>query len=188
MVKSRKLHLIERVLGVLAYVYGYELVEKLLSHLDEMSVEFNPVLNRVKQLNIGDKLVFTLRASDGYYLPVNEGVEYLKNVAYIRITDDAAEHVRKGKSVMCKTVLEVKNVEPGLDVPILDESGQVVAVGRVLVSEEECLELTRNVRDSSSDVFWLITITRLSNRTLLPVSLACPSALTNCAKLVTNHN
>ena len=49
----------------------------------------------------------------------------------VTVSDEAAEFVRKGKSVFCKFVVKVgRHVLPGGEVVVLDGAGSPIAVGR----------------------------------------------------------
>lgn len=126
-------YLIERVLGILTYLYGPYLKELLKNKI--ICVEYNPNLDRIKQVYVNESLKFTIRTSDGYLLPTINCNDLIKSE--VVISDDAVEFIKKGRSVITKSIVKYKNVEPGIEVFIKDRYGNLLALGRLILSPEE---------------------------------------------------
>ncbi len=133
--------LVERFLGVLTYLYGRDALEKIRGK--DIEVVYNPILNRIKGVIIDGKLSFVVRASDGYLLPLIEGAKYVDKA--VVVSDDAAEFVRRGRSVTVRSVIDMIGVEPGSEVVVKDGSGRILAVGRALLSDSEARSLKRGI-------------------------------------------
>ena len=133
---------IDRVIGVLSYLYGLNLNEELLSKL---RVVIDKVSGKIREIKLNDKLIFTSRASDRYVLPTIEGANLIKDVKYVIVKEDAKKFILEGKSLLVKGVKEVGKCLPGEEVILVDESGEVLAVGRLVLSKEEIESIQRGV-------------------------------------------
>ncbi|NPA23270.1 MAG: pseudouridine synthase [Crenarchaeota archaeon] len=138
----RDIH-IETVLGKLSYLYGESIIRYLKENLEKLSIRLTST-GRVRDIIIEDKLHFTLRMGDGYLLPTIEAAPHVS--LSVTVTDDAVPFVSSGRSVIAKTVLKVEGSPyPGEEVSVKDREGNVLAVGRLLLSEEEVRSVRRGI-------------------------------------------
>ncbi len=132
---------LELIYGKLAYLYGSDVARKLLEKGSSVRVTFSTT-GRPRHIYVGDKLVFTLRNSDGYLLPTLAGAEYVKYQVIVR--EDAVPYVRQGRSVIAKTVVSVsQDARPGYEVKVTSPEGEVLAVGRLILSLDEVRTVLR---------------------------------------------
>ncbi|OYT27160.1 MAG: pseudouridine synthase [Thermoprotei archaeon ex4572_64] len=141
MVRSRDPLIIEKVLGLLSYIYGNAIIERLKGM--DIEIDYNKLTGRIRHVYINGELAFTSRASDGYLLPTSAGIKYVDNE--VIINDEAVKYVSKGMSVIVKSVLDVKNSAPGSEVVIKDSKGTPIALGRLLLSLDEIKSLKRGI-------------------------------------------
>jgi len=137
--KTRDPYLIRRALTIISYEYGKGTVERLME--GDLSIEFNPVLNRVRQVYYNGELAFSIRASDGYLLPTLLGARFIDSYAVVR--DEAVPFIRQGRNVPLSMVIDIINARAGMDIAIKDQSSNVIGVGRLMVSPSELRGLGR---------------------------------------------
>ena len=104
--------------------------------IGEMGVTLSRKTNRIR--SVGDlqsgQILFSLRTSDGRYVPSFEGGLRIIKSGFeknrIFISKDAVPFVAKGKSAFCKHVLKVDdNIVPGLEVFVMSEDNELIAIG-----------------------------------------------------------
>ncbi|MGC8606765.1 MAG: PUA domain-containing protein [Vulcanisaeta sp.] len=125
--------------GVISYIYGPDVLKRLSG---EFRIEVGKT-GGLRRIYLGNKLVFTIRASDGRPLPTLEGARLIDRM--VIVSRDAAHFVRQGRSVMAKFVIDVRNAVPGDEVAIYSEDGELLGVGRLVLSKEEVLSVGRGV-------------------------------------------
>ncbi len=133
--------LLEKVKGIVSYLYGIDFANAILDG-GNIEVEVSRSTGRVKHVFVDGVMVLTLRASDGYLLPTIDGMkkvlERLGPQYYVKVRRDAAEYIARGRSVFTKHVIEVDpRVRAGMEVMVVDENCRLIAVGRALLSAKE---------------------------------------------------
>ncbi len=132
---------VETIYGKLSYLYGSDVAESVFSGNVDYVLSSR---GRVREVYIGKTLLFTLRVSDGYLLPTLEGSKHIKNV--VVVNDDAVPFVKSGKSVIAKSVVYIsEDVFPGEEVAVYSRSGELLAVGRLLLSPYEIRSVERGI-------------------------------------------
>jgi len=126
-------------LKILAYLYGNEI----LSRVRDIKVEVSPRTGRIRRIYVNGELAFTLRMSDGYLIPTLRGAELIGR--RVVVASYAVPFIRQGRSVMAKSVVRVDNANPGSEVAIYSEDGELLGVGTLLLSEEELRSVGRGV-------------------------------------------
>lgn len=104
--------------------------------VNEIAVSISRKTGRIRGISdkqTGERL-FSLRTSDGRYLPTFEGGRRLLKSGYeaqrIIMSSEASPFIASGKSAFCKHVLSVDpGVVPYSEVLLLDEDGNYLAVG-----------------------------------------------------------
>jgi len=125
--------------GILSYMYGRNILDKLSG---DLRVDISKT-GGLRRIYLGDRLVFVVRANDGRALPTLDGASLIDKVVVVR--RDAAPFIKQGRSVMAKFVVDVRNAVPGDEVAIYSEDGELLGVGRLLLSREEVLSVDRGV-------------------------------------------
>lgn len=95
--------------------------------------------NRLKQVNHEGRLFAVVRPNGAIALTLYSAEILSSSKVFLRnsvtVSDEAAEFVRRGKSVFCKFVLKVgAHVLPRGEVVVLDRRGDPIAVGRAKVA------------------------------------------------------
>ena len=125
--------------GVISYIYGSDTLRRLNG---DLRIEVSRT-GGLRRIYMGDKLIFTIRASDGRTLPTLEGARLIDKV--VVVSGDAAPFVRQGRSVMAKFVVDIRNAVPGDEVAIYSEDGELLGVGRLMLSMDEARSVGRGV-------------------------------------------
>ncbi len=105
----------------------------------------------VRRVYVDDKLLATLRPSDGFLSLTVEGAKRLMEAVgrrrhWVKVSQEAAPFVAKGRSLFAKHVEDADpNVRPGEEVVVLDGEGRVIAVGRAVLTGREMKLFRRGV-------------------------------------------
>lgn len=139
MVRTRDEFLINRALMIVAYVYGWDAANRLRGM--KIEVEYNATLRRIKHIYVDGKVAFSIRASDGLLIPTTYGASLIDS--WVKVNGETAAFVKQGRSVPAKSVIDVKNAVQNMDIAILDENGNVIGVGRLLLMPDEVRTVSR---------------------------------------------
>lgn len=121
------------IINIIAYLYGREAAEKLQQHVVE--IERNKD-GRIRRVYIDGKLAFVLRNNDGYLLPTIHGAMFLERKAVV--DSEAAKYVAMGRNVPAKYIISITpDVRANGEVAVVDPSGSIIAVGRLIYSIKE---------------------------------------------------
>ena len=118
--------------------------------IDRLEFTFSKRTGRIKNVLLDNNLVATLRTDGGLALTIF-GAELLMQSSNFKencvvVSNDVAEFIAEGKSVFCKHVVNCgNNVRIGSDVAVLDENGDVIAVGKAVLSAKMIREFKRGV-------------------------------------------
>jgi uncharacterized protein with predicted RNA binding PUA domain len=100
-------------------------------------------LGRVRQVWLGDDILCSIRASDGFIVLNRKGAELVRRALKpprLRVTvgDDAAPFVAQGKTVFAKHVVVADpEIRPAEEVLAVDSNDRLLASGRALLSGAE---------------------------------------------------
>ena len=106
---------------------------------------------RVRYVYVGSKLIGTIRATDGRFVPTVAGGALLHELlppGRLRVVapKEAAEHVAHGRSLFCKHVVGADpEIVRGEEVLVVDEEGRLLAVGKAALSGREMVEKNAGV-------------------------------------------
>ncbi|MBW6451164.1 MAG: tRNA guanosine(15) transglycosylase TgtA [DPANN group archaeon] len=149
---EEKDHFLE-IRSVLMFQYGKKAIN-IFKNMDlehEISLEISKKTKRIRRVLNKDKLLGTLRASDGLFIPSIYCAELIKNCLdypdyRVVITDDAVPFVRDGKSVFSKFVKAAdKNIRPYDEVFIVDSKDNLIATGKTLLNGQELLDFNHGL-------------------------------------------
>lgn len=132
---------IERIKAIITFQYGPQ-AAKIFENA-KVKVEVSKSTDRIRKIYVDEELFGSIRASDGFILPSISGalklIKVLPPLSYqVIIEKDTAEFVARGRSVFCKHVKNCDDlIKAGDEVIIVTEKGELVAVGRAVVSCKE---------------------------------------------------
>lgn len=98
---------------------------------------------RIRQVWMGDEILCTIRASDGFIVLNRRGAElvhaFLKPPRLrVTVSDDAAPFVALGKTVFAKYVITADpEIRPAEEILVVDSRDRLLASGKALLSGQE---------------------------------------------------
>ncbi|MFQ5970198.1 MAG: PUA domain-containing protein [Nitrososphaerales archaeon] len=118
--------------------------------LDRLEFTFSKRTGRIKNILLDNNLVATLRKDGGLALTIFGAKLLMQSSTFkqnsVVVSKDIAEFIAEGKSVFCKHVVNCgNNVRIGSDVAVLDENGNLIAVGKSVLSAKMIREFKRGV-------------------------------------------
>jgi uncharacterized protein with predicted RNA binding PUA domain len=116
--------------------------------LERLEFTFSRRTGRIKNVLLDSELLCTLRTDGGLALTIS-GARFLSQNPNFRencvtVSNDVVEFIANGKSVFCRHVVNCgNNVRVGSDVAVLDENGNIIAVGKAVLSAKMIREFKR---------------------------------------------
>ncbi|MCC6012884.1 MAG: pseudouridine synthase [Candidatus Verstraetearchaeota archaeon] len=118
---------------------------------EEVMVIRSKRTGKIKNIYHNGKLLATLRTNDGYLALSIEGAKRLiLALPYpkyrVCVKDEAIEFLKKGRNLFSKHVLICdEEIRPGEEVIIVDSKGNVIAVGKSLLSGREMMRFKNGI-------------------------------------------
>ena len=118
--------------------------------LENFEFTYSRRTGRIKNLFHDKELVATLRTDGWLALTIYGARLLLCNSKFkqncVTVRNNVAEFISDGKSVFCKHVVDCgSNVKVGSEVAVLDENGNVIGVGKAILSAKMMREFKRGV-------------------------------------------
>jgi uncharacterized protein with predicted RNA binding PUA domain len=110
---------------------------------DDVSLSYSKNTGRIRYVSQNGNLLVTLRPNDGKFTLTITGakkiIEGKRDFPYfVKVNSESAESVSQGRNVMAKHVLDQGViVKPGDEVIVIDETGNVVGVGKSMLTKKE---------------------------------------------------
>lgn len=110
---------------------------------ENIKVQLSPRTGRIRYINLDGERLATLRPTDGLLsLSIKAAKFMAQNTpnakCFVTIKTDVASYVAKGGDVFAVHVVNVnEDIRAKDEVVVLDEAGQVLAVGRAMLSSSE---------------------------------------------------
>lgn len=114
---------------------------------------------RIRRIYSRDRVIATLRASDGFLILTPEGAVRLLNLPFpknrVVVKKEAEEFIRDGKSVFVKFVQDCdREIVPRQEVVVVNEEDEFLATGTTVVSSDEMLSLTNGIAVRTRHKTW----------------------------------
>ena len=132
---------LQKIRSIANYQFGKGTGEKLFP--DNVEVVFSKRTKRIRHIYLDEERLATLRPTNGMFsLTVAGAKRILKGAKHprlwVKVSKEAAPFVAKGKSVFAKHVVDAdEEIRPQEEVIVLDEKGEVLAVGRAVLTGAE---------------------------------------------------
>jgi len=132
---------LQKIRSIANYQFGREVGRKLFPN--EVRIFFSKRTGRVRHIYLGEKMLATLRPTDGLFsLTITGAKRILEHVKpprlWVRIQEEAEPFVAKGKSVFAKHVIDAdEEIRPQEEVIVVTRKGEALAVGRAMLSGNE---------------------------------------------------
>ena len=129
---------LKRIRSIANYQFGKGVGLKLFP--ENVKIEYSKRTGRIRYVYLNGERLVTLRPTDGLFSLSVAGAKRIVKIAkcVVRVQNDVAEFVAEGKDVFVKHVVWAdENIRPKDEVIVVNEKGDVLAVGRALLSGEE---------------------------------------------------
>lgn len=138
-----------RIRSVADYQFGKETGAKLFP--DNVTIEYSPRTGRIRYINLDGKRLATLRPTDGLLsLSIKAACFMAKNTpnakCFVTVQNDVSPYIVKGGDVFAVHVVKVEpEVRAKDEIIVLNEDGQVLAVGRAALCSKEMIAFKTGV-------------------------------------------
>lgn len=134
---------LRRVRGIADYQFGRGCGQALFP--EGVTFTYSERTGRIRHVYLDQVLLASIRPNDGLIALTIAGAERIKDLIknhglYVRVRGDVADFISRGRSVFAKHVVEAGDrIRPGDEVVVIDDRGNVLAVGTALLSGDEML-------------------------------------------------
>ncbi|MEM1606867.1 MAG: PUA domain-containing protein [Candidatus Bathyarchaeia archaeon] len=141
--------ILERIRKIADYQFGKGVGEHLFP--DNVEIIFSKGTGRIRHIYLNSVLLATLNPITGFFTLTVEGARRVLSSMkvkrlWVKISDDAIPFVEKGGDVFAKHVVDSdEGILPGEEVIVIDSDGNVIAVGRAVLSGAEMKAFKRGV-------------------------------------------
>lgn len=132
---------LEKLRSIADYQFGFGAGNALFP--DDINVVYSPKTKRPRHIWQKTTLLANYRPNDAMFTLTIAGAKRIISQKedydqYVVVVDEVLEFIEDGKNLFAKHVKEVgEGVNPGQEVIILDTEGEVVAVGKSILSKNE---------------------------------------------------
>lgn len=146
---NRKQLTLQKIRCIANYQFGGGVAESLFP--DNVTITYSKSTGRIRFVYLGDKLLATLRPSDGLFSLSLAGarrlVKVIKPPKLRAVIDSNVEYfIARGGNVFAKHIIEADpQIRPGDEVIVTNENDVVLAVGKALLNGREMLAFKRGV-------------------------------------------
>lgn len=140
---------LEQIRKIADYQFGKSVGERLFP--DNVEIVFSKGTGRIRHIYLNGALLATLNPITGLFSLTVEGARRVFSSMkvkrlWVKIRSDAVPFVEKGGDVFARHVADSdEDILPGEEVIIIDDCGDVVAVGRAMLSGAEMKAFKRGV-------------------------------------------
>jgi len=119
------------------YLFGKSISQTI--PMDRLDFTFSKRTGKVKSILLGDDLIAIFRSDGSIALTIHGAKLFVKNPKFadncVVVKDEAKDFVSIGRSVFTKHILSCGDrIKPKSEVVIMDTNGNVIAVGKALLS------------------------------------------------------
>jgi len=140
---------LERIRKIADYQFGKGVGEKLFPK--EVEIVRSKRTGKIKYIYFNGTLLATLNPSTGLFTLTIEGAKRVLAAMqpkrlWVQISDEAVPFVERGSDVFVKHIINLdEEIRPGEEVIVIDGKGEVIAVGRAILSGIEMKVFKRGV-------------------------------------------
>jgi len=140
---------LQKIRSIADYQFGKSVGEKLFP--DSVKIVYSKRTGRIRYVYLRKKRLATLRPTNGLFSIAIEGAKRIMNRTdsprlWVQIKEEAMPFVAKGRSVFAKHVVDADvEIRPQEEVIVINGKGEVLAVGRALLTGEEMKAFNRGV-------------------------------------------
>lgn len=143
--------LLQKIRSIASYLFHLNIQESELFFPDNIEIEISKKTQRIRYIFIDGKLICSIRPNDGLILLTIMGGEILKKIIKpprlrVKIKDEVAEFVSQGRNVFAKHVVDADiEIRPHSEVLVVNESDDLLAIGKANLNREEMLAFQKGV-------------------------------------------
>lgn len=143
---------IRTIVAIASRQFGMDFASWLRDHAGEILVEHSHKTGKIRYVHVGGSLMLVLRPVDGCFSISIDAARVLASLEAgsvrngVVILDDVAGFIKNGGNVFVKHVVKAPAwLRPSQDVYVVDQQGNVLAVGKTLVSGRDMAHFTRGI-------------------------------------------
>lgn len=131
---------LRKIRAIADYQFGRCVGEELFP--EGVEISFSKRTGRIRHVYYKGRLLVTLRPTDGLFSLTVEGGRRIMQAkplkSWVQVQDDVADFIAKGRSVFAKHVVDCdEEIRPEEEVVAVDGHGEVLAVGRAVLTGKE---------------------------------------------------
>ncbi len=140
---------IRKMNALLSVQWGITQVSRM--NVDSMDFTFSRATGKIRHVSRDGEILFTVVPSTGLLTPTYKGGLEILSVGVhedyiVKMDEDAAEFVAKGKSALAKFVAHASSeLRAGEEVLVVDTEGDLLGVGKAILSGSEMMAFNRGV-------------------------------------------
>jgi len=140
---------LERIRKIADYQFGMGVGENLFP--DNVEIVFSKRTGRIRYVYLNGRLLAALNPLTGLFTLTIEGARRVFEAMrpkrlWVQVSGEAAPFIERGSDVFTKHIIDLDNeIRPGEEVIVINELGEVIAVGRAVLSGIEMKAFKRGV-------------------------------------------
>ncbi|MEM1514789.1 MAG: PUA domain-containing protein [Candidatus Bathyarchaeia archaeon] len=140
---------LEYIRRIADYQFGKGIGEKLFP--GDVKIILSKRTGRIRYIYLGEKLLAALNPETGLFTLTIEGARRVFSLTeqkrlWVKVDNTAIQFIEKGSDVFAKHVVDSDlEIRPGEEVIVIDDNGNVIAVGKALLSGHEMRAFKRGV-------------------------------------------
>lgn len=140
---------LERIRRIADYQFGKGVGEKLFP--DDVKIVLSKRTGRIRYIYLGEKLLAALNPETGLFTLTIEGARRIfsstwQRHLWVEVDDTVIQFVEKGGDVFANYVVDSDSeIRPREEVIVIDGNGDIIAVGKALLSGNEMKAFKRGV-------------------------------------------
>jgi len=140
---------LERIRKIADYQFGMGVGENLFP--DNVEIVFSKRTGRIRYVYLNGRLLAALNPLTGLFTLTIEGARRVFEAMrpkrlWVQVSGEAAPFIERGGDVFTKHIIDLDNeIRPGEEVIVINELGEVIAVGRAVLSGIEMKAFKRGV-------------------------------------------
>ncbi len=139
---------LQKIRSIANYQFGRGVGEILFP--DKVSISFSKRTGRIRHIHLNNKLLATLRPTDGFFSLTIEGARRIIHAKpprlWVQVQDEVADFIADGRSVFAKHVVDCdEEIRPEEEVVVINCQKEILAVGRAILTGKEMKAFKRGV-------------------------------------------
>lgn len=140
---------LQKIRSIADYQFGKDVGRELFPN--DVKIVYSKKTGKIRYVYLGERRLATLRPTNGLFsLSITGAKRIMENVKpprlWVRVNDEAAPFIKEGRSVFAKHVSDAdEEIRPMEEVTVINEEGEVLAVGKAVLTGEEMKAFKKGV-------------------------------------------